>query len=217
MSDPGALLPAAFYARDVRDVARDLLGRWVAHGDVVLRITETEAYCGPWDTAAHSRAGCTARTAPMFGPVGRAYVYLCYGIHQMLNIVAGDEGGGAAVLVRSAEPVAGMDTLTARRGGRSGRALTCGPGNVGAALAIDRTFNHHPLSEPGGLTVAYGMPAAEVRVGPRVGIGFASAEHQAAPWRYAIADSAWVTEARRLSPVAAGYDAASTSTSTSAG
>lgn len=210
MTDAATLLPAAFYARDVRAVARDLLGRWVAHGDVVLRITEVEAYCGPADTAAHSRAGRTKRTAPMFGPPGRAYIYLCYGLHQMLNIVAGREGDGAAVLVRSAEPVAGLDTVRARRGGRSGPGSTCGPGKIGAALALDGTFNHHPLSEPGGLTVAYGRPAVEVRVGPRVGIGYASPEHQAALWRFAAADTAWVTEARTLRPSPpgpAGYDA----------
>ena len=95
---PGRLLPRQFYARDALDVARDLLGQEIWHGRVGLRITEVEAYRYPDDTANHSRAGLTARNAAMWGPPGRAYVYLCYGLHQLLNLVTNREGEAAAVL-----------------------------------------------------------------------------------------------------------------------
>lgn len=191
-------LPREFFERDCRVVARDLLGRHLVHEDVVLRITETEAYCGPSDTAAHSRAGQTARTAPMWGPAGRAYVFLIYGMHMMLNIVAGPLGSGMAVLIRACEPVAGLDTIRERRGGKTGPDSLAGPGKVGAALGIDRSWNHHPLTEPGGLYVTAGTPPETVRVGPRVGIDYATAADREAPWRYAVAGSPWVSVRRTL-------------------
>jgi DNA-3-methyladenine glycosylase len=191
------LLPEAFYARECVDVARDLVGRYLLRDDVVLRITETEAYCGPADSAAHTRMGRTARNAPMWGPPGRAYVYLCYGLHMMLNVVAG-QPLGSAVLIRSAEPVAGLDTVRARRGGKDGPVLLTGPGKIGAALALDTSFSHHPLTEPGGLALARGQPPARICCGPRVGIDYAAAEDRAAPLRFAVADSRWVTAPKGL-------------------
>ena len=88
-------LPQSFYARSVEEVARDLLGRSVHRAGVVLRITEVEAYGGPEDSASHARFLHTPRNAPMWGPPGRAYVYLCYGLHRMLNVVARPEGQGS--------------------------------------------------------------------------------------------------------------------------
>src|SRR3954453_1323710 len=110
-----AFLPQSFYARDALDVAETLLGKLLQRGEVVLRITEVEAYRHPNDTANHCRMGRTPRNAPMWGPPGHAYVYLCYGIHRMLNLVTNDEGEGAAVLIRSCEPVAGLATVAERR------------------------------------------------------------------------------------------------------
>ncbi len=104
---PGRLLPRQFYARDALDVARDLLGQELWHGGVGLRITEVEAYRYPDDSSNHCRAGLTSRNAPMWGPPGHAYVYLCYGLQQMLNLVTNRDGEGAAVLIRSCEPIAG--------------------------------------------------------------------------------------------------------------
>ncbi len=199
--NPMSLLPQAFYARDALDVARDLLGRRLRLGDIVLRITETEAYRWPGDTANHCRAGRTARNAPMWGPPGHAYVYVCYGIHPMLNLVTGPEGDGAAVLVRACEPLAGLDLVRQRRRGLDGPALLDGPGKVGAALALDTTWSHHPLFEPGGLEVLDGPTPPAILAGPRVGIGYASPEDQAAPWRLAAADTRWVGHRKRLSPV----------------
>jgi DNA-3-methyladenine glycosylase len=84
-----APLARAFYARDALTVARALLGKQLRRGRVVLRITEVEAYRHPDDSASHCRMGKTPRNAPMWGPPGHAYVYLCYGIHQLLNLVCG--------------------------------------------------------------------------------------------------------------------------------
>ncbi len=123
-----SLLPQSFFARDARDGARDMLGRDLERGRVVRRLTETEAYVWPGDTASHSRFGRTARNEPMWGPPGHAYVYLCYGLHSMLNIVTNAEGEGAAVLIRACEPIAGLSAIRARRGGKDGPELLTGPG-----------------------------------------------------------------------------------------
>lgn len=161
--------------------------------EVVLRITEVEAYLGPHDTACHTAKGHTARNAPMWGPPGRAYVYLCYGLHHMLNVVAGPEGGGAAVLIRSCEPVAGLEIVRRRRGGRVGPVLLTGPGKIGAALALDTSWSHHDLTVPGGLELREGAPAEAILAGERVGIDYASAEDRAALLRFAAAGSRWIS------------------------
>lgn len=204
-----AILPQSFYARDALVVARALLGKLVRRAGIVLRITEVEAYRHPNDTANHCRMGRTARNAPMWGPPGHAYVYLCYGIHNMLNIVTDREHEGAAVLIRACEPIEGVAQILRRRGGkvRSGDRLTpspallSGPGKVGQALALDAAWSNHALYEPGGLTLHDAPPVAAVLAGPRVGIDFASPADQAAPWRLAVADSPWVSVPAGLVPV----------------
>lgn len=195
------LLPASFYTRDALDVARDVLGMELHHGEVVLRITEVEAYRWPHDTAGHCRFGETARTAPLFGPPGLAYVYLCYGIHWMLNLVCGPRGDGSAVLIRAAEPLAGLELIRARRGHKIGPVLLTGPGKIAAALAVDRSFNHHPLFEAGGLELREGEAPDALLQGPRVGIDFAAPEDRDAPWRLAIAGTPWVSERSTLEPL----------------
>ncbi|KAJ9695564.1 hypothetical protein PVL29_010846 [Vitis rotundifolia] len=104
------ILPPDFFQIDALDLAPRLLGKLLRRDDVVLRITEVEAY-RPNDSACHGRFGRTPRTAPVFEPGGHAYVYLCYGLHTMLNVVADKEGVGAAVLIRSCEPVCGMSSF----------------------------------------------------------------------------------------------------------
>ena len=91
-------LPQSFFARPVDELAPALLGCRIKLGRVVLAITEVEAYAGPEDSASHARFGRTDRNAPMWGPAGRTYVYLCYGIHNMLNVTAEDSGRAAAVV-----------------------------------------------------------------------------------------------------------------------
>lgn len=194
---PG-LLGQDFYAREALVVARDLLGKVLVRGQVRLRITEVEAYRWPGDTANHCRAGRTARNAAMWGPAGHAYVYRCYGIHNLLNLVTDEAGQGAAVLIRGCEPVAGLEVVRARRGQRCGPELLAGPGRVGAALDLDPSWCHHPVFEAGGLEVHEGPAPVRVASGPRVGIGYATEADQSAPWRLAVAGSRWVSHRRGL-------------------
>jgi DNA-3-methyladenine glycosylase len=196
----GELLASEVLAVDAVTAARRLLGRHLVHGPVVLRIVETEAYFWPGDTACHARAGRTARNAPIWGPPGHAYVYLCYGIHRMLNVSAGRDGEAAGVLIRGAEVVEGHDVVRARRG-RLGRGALAGPGKVTAALGIDLGFAHHPLLRPGGLELRDGPPPAEVVAGPRIGIDYALPEHRDAPWRFADGASDQVAKLAALRKV----------------
>jgi len=195
------ILPQSFYARDALELAHALLGQELHVGEVALRITEVEAYRHPDDSANHCRMGRTRRNAPMWGPPGHAYVYLCYGVHSMLNLVAGLDGEGTAVLVRACEPVRGHAQIVARRGGRAmGPGVLDGPGKVAAALGLDTTWSGHALFRPGGLTLRRGVPPSAVLEGPRIGIGYATPEHQEAPWRLASADSAFVGHKKALRP-----------------
>ena len=193
-----------FYARDALEVARELLGCHLRRGAVTLRITEVEAYRWPGDTANHCRAGRTARNAPMWGPPGHAYVYLCYGVHHLLNLVTNADGQGAAVLIRACEPIEGLQTVAERRGGKRGPVLLTGPGKVGAALGLDTSWSHHPVYEPGGLEVWWAPPPAEILVGPRVGIDYADPRDVAAPWRLAAGGTRWVTVPSQLEPQRSG-------------
>lgn len=196
------VLPQSFYAREALLVAHDLLGKLLHRDGVVLRITEVEAYRFPHDTANHCRVGRTPRNSSMWGPPGHAYVYLCYGMHNLLNLVTNRDGEGSAVLIRSCEPVAGLPQIQARRGMASeGPPLLTGPGKIGQALGVDPTWSHHPLFESGGLTVHEAPAPAAILAGPRVGIDYAQPSDQAAPWRLAVAGTRWVTVPRTLRPV----------------
>jgi len=182
-------------------VARALLGQRLVRGEVSLRITEVEAYGGSDDSASHARHGRTARNAPMWGPPGRAYLYFCYGMHWMLNVVTGPEGDASAVLIRGADVVAGMDTVLARRNAAKATPLLCaGPGKVAQALGLDKAFDGHDLLSPGGLELRPGTPPALILAGPRLGIGFATREDQARPWRFADGGSSAVLKKRELAP-----------------
>jgi DNA-3-methyladenine glycosylase len=190
------VLGSGFFSRPCAEVALALLGRWVQHGDVVLEITETEAYLGPHDTACHTAKGRTARNAAMWGPVGRAYVYRCYGLHWMLNVVSGTEGGGAAVLIRSAAPVRGEAVWLPRR---SGRRDLAGPGKVAAALGVERANDGDDLTDPAGLSLRWGRPATAWLHGPRVGVDYAAPADREALLRFAVADERRVSARKTLS------------------
>ncbi|MFT3922350.1 MAG: DNA-3-methyladenine glycosylase [Myxococcales bacterium] len=198
------LLPESFFARECLEVALGLLGKLVRHGSVTLRITELEAYRFPHDTASHCHRGRTPRNAVMWGPPGRAYVYLCYGMHQMFNVVADVDGHGSGVLIRACEPVSGLELITQRRGGKTGPVALTGPGKVASALKLDTRFSGHPLFEAGGVELLDAPPVERFLVGPRVGIDFADPGHRAAPWRLAVADTRWVSERATLTPYARG-------------
>ncbi len=168
---------------------------------MTIRITETEAYKWPGDTACHAKAGKTSRTAPLFGPPGHAYVYLCYGVHNLLNLVTGSDGQAQAVLIRACAPLAGEAVVARRRGGRIGPSLLDGPGKVGQALALDTSWSGHDVTAPGGLEVLIRQAPTALLVGPRVGIDYALEEHRALPWRFAEAGSSWVSHRKRLRPL----------------
>lgn len=189
---PASPLPRGFFASGAVELAPRLLGKLLRRGEVVLRITEVEAYCEK-DTACHARSGRTARNESIWGPPGRAYVYLCYGIHNMLNVVCDRDGRAAAVLVRACEPVAGLASVRARRGSRRGPDLLDGPGKVGAALDLDRSWDGHALYERGGLELLDAPPPAAVVAGRRIGIDYAAPRDVARRWRFAVAGSPWVS------------------------
>ncbi|HLL25150.1 MAG TPA: DNA-3-methyladenine glycosylase [Kofleriaceae bacterium] len=169
----GARLPAAWFARDALEVAPDLIGTVLVHKRRAGVIVETEAYLGSEDLASHARFGPTSRTSVMFGPGGVSYVYLCYGIHEMFNIVTGVEGRGQAVLIRAIAPHVGLpdDPHVGR-----------GPGKVTKALAIDRSLDRKDLAR-GPLFVARGVAPPEVATGPRVGVAYAE-DWAARPYRF---------------------------------
>lgn len=165
-------LPRSFYRRSTIDVARELLGKVLAHGPTAGIIVETEAYLGGDDLAAHSAAGLTHRTRVIFGPPGHAYVYLSYGMHECMNIVAEPDGKAGCVLIRALEPVEGMEIMRERRTrARTDRDLASGPGKLTQALAIDRRHNGADMTR-GDLIVR--DPASprriEIEVTKRIGI-----------------------------------------------
>jgi DNA-3-methyladenine glycosylase len=176
-----------FYRGDPLDVARSLLGSLVVHrhpvrGEIVGRIVETEAYRGQEDLACHASKGLTKRTRTMFGPPGRAYVYLIYGMYDMLNVVTWPEGDPAAVLIRAIEPVAGIERTTD------------GPGKLTQAMGITCELNDEPLTGDRLFVAAdTDYPDVRVRTGPRIGIAYAG-EWTQKPWRFYVADNSFVSK-----------------------
>jgi DNA-3-methyladenine glycosylase len=168
----GGILPRSFYARHTIEVARDLLGKVLVHGETAGRIVETEAYLGGDDLAAHSARGITKRTRVIFGPPGHAYVYFIYGMYECLNLVAEPDGIPGCVLIRALEPVAGIDLMRKRRPrAHSVRGLASGPGRLTLAMDITRAQNGADVTR-GDLVVRRlrGAPPVEIAVTPRIGI-----------------------------------------------
>ncbi len=165
-----AILPRSFYARPAAEVARALLGQRLVHGETSGIITETEAYLGGEDLASHSARGVTARTAVIFGPPGHAYIYLNYGLHECLNIVAEPEGSPGCVLVRAVRPETGIELMRQRRPrAKREEDLANGPGKLTQAFGITRALNGADVTL-GPLTIeARPQPAAIVTT-PRIGI-----------------------------------------------
>jgi len=188
---------AKFYARPTEEVARGLLGR-ILVSDVggrrrqtAGRIVEVEAYVGPHDPACHAYGHRrTARTEPLYGPPGTAYVYFTYGMHWCLNAVTEIRGFPAAVLIRALEPIAGLDTMRRRRGKEP---LCAGPARLCEALGVTGALNGASLQR-GRLRIVDGTRPRkqDIVAGPRIGIT------QAADWplRFYLKDSLWVSAAR---------------------
>jgi DNA-3-methyladenine glycosylase len=188
----GERLDAAFFARSVHTVARELIGCRLFHGGCGGTIVETESYARD-DPACHAYAGLTKRTATLFGPPGRTYVYLSYGIHSLLNAVAEPEGEAAAVLIRALEPQAGLEQMRARRGERSEAELCSGPGKLTAALGVGLDADGADLAAaPFELLAPEPGWNGEVVTSPRVGITKAVER----PWRFSLAGSRFVSRPR---------------------
>jgi DNA-3-methyladenine glycosylase len=191
----GAPLPLAFYDRPTEIVSRELLGAELEcttpEGTTRGRIVETEAYLGPDDPACHAAAGLTPRTAHLFGPPGRAYVYLIYGMYWCFNAVTRERGHGSAVLVRAVAPTAGVGLMRRRRARVTrDRDLTNGPGKLCLAMGIVGAMSGESLRS-GRVVIRAGEPVADadVLVTPRIGIT------RAAEWplRYLVRDDPFVS------------------------
>ena len=164
------ILDEHYFARPATELARDLLGKLlcVRRGEEVMRcrITETECYFGEEDTACHAHKGRTPRTDTLYQQGGITYIYLCYGIHSLLNIVTGAPGHPQAVLIRGVEGASG-------------------PGRVTKALGLTTSQNRTPLCPESGIWVEDdGTPAPDFEALPRVGIDYAAKEDRDRPWRY---------------------------------
>ena len=193
----GVRLPVAFFTRPTETVARELLGTVLASrvGGVLTAgvIVETEAYLGSDDPGSHAATkGVTARNRVMYGRPGCAYVYYTYGNHHMLNLVTEPEGTAGAVLIRALEPVAGLETMSARRGGRTGPELANGPGKVAAALGIDLSHNGVTLGEDLVVYDANRPDPSRISTSGRVGLG---AGHDL-PLRFYLTDNRYVSRGR---------------------
>lgn len=191
-----ARFPAGFFDADTVAVARALLGWRLSHasddGVAVGRIVETEAYLHD-DPASHSFRGPSARNAAMFGPPGRAYVYLIYGLHLCFNVVTGDAGRGEAVLVRALEPLAGLELMRRRRGDVADRELCRGPGRLAQALGLTRAHDGASLRS-GALRLlpperGHAVDESAIVVARRVGIRKAAD----APLRFHVRSSPFVS------------------------
>ncbi|HEY0845516.1 MAG TPA: DNA-3-methyladenine glycosylase [Noviherbaspirillum sp.] len=179
-------LPRSFYARDTITVARELLGKHLVHVHDGMeqrgRIVEVEAYIGAHDLASHSSRGVTPRTTIMYGPPGRAYVYLIYGMHHCMNVVTEEEGHGAAVLLRALEPVARIDRNTR------------GPGLLCRAMDIDRRLNGHDLlSDDFYIAEPSRTETFAIVERPRIGVAYAK-EWAEEKLRFYIEGNAWVSK-----------------------
>ena len=160
-------LPYDFYHRDCPIVARDLVGKLLVYRGNHLRISETECYCGENDTAYHASRGRTKRTEVMYMEAGTVYVYLCYGMHWMLNIVTGEKDHPEAVLIRACMEAPG-------------------PGKLTKTLGITGSENRSSVVTSEELWIADDGFACEIETDKRVGIGYASEEDQNRLWRFKI-------------------------------
>ncbi len=201
------ILPQRFYLRqDVLQIARELLGkRLVSYIDGALTagiITEVEAYRAPDDKACHAYGNRrTPRTEVMFRAGGCAYIYLCYGMHHLFNVVTGPEGMAHAVLIRAIEPVEGLDVmLTRRRQKKLSPQLTTGPGVLSAALGLHKKLSGESLlSKKGKIWIEnsnLNPTAKDIASSARIGVDYAE-ECATWPWRFYLKNSNWVKKTKK--------------------
>lgn len=195
-------LPLSFYQQtEVTQLAQQLLGKQLytcVDGELTGgTIVETEAYHGVTDKASHAYGGrFTDRTKVMYAAGGLAYVYLCYGIHHLFNVVTAPEGTPHAVLIRGLEPMEGLDVMLRRRNMSTLKPnLTAGPGALAKALGIDRALNAGDL---GGEEIwiadrGIAYQQEEIVAAPRVGVDYAG-DHALLPWRYYVKGNRFVSK-----------------------
>ena len=198
-------LPKTFYTNtNVLAISKALLGKFLVtklNSNTITAgmIVETEAYCGPEDKASHAYGDKrTARTETMFFDGGYAYIYLCYGMHNLFNIVTATKDVPHAVLIRAIEPTEGIPLMLRRRNlKQNGPKLTAGPGSLTKALGITVRHDKTDLCgekiwlEDRGIKI----PSAKIETGPRVGVAYAK-EHAKLPWRFKIKNNPWVSMAK---------------------
>lgn len=192
------LEPSFYTRRNVVSVAKSLIGKLLVTTNDGSQtsgiIVETEAYS--WrERGCHAYGGKrTARNEVMFNAGGKAYVYLCYGMHNLFNVVTNREGLADAVLVRALEPVKGEDVMRARRGNVDRYQLTSGPGKLTRALGIDRSFNGKVLWKNEVWIEDIGMKinSKYIEAGKRIGIDYAGADANL-PWRFMLKGNRWVS------------------------
>lgn len=191
-------LPLSFYQRtDVTVVARQLLGKKLvtvtSSGLTSGVIVETEAY-SYCERGCHAYNGMTKRNEVMFGAGGVAYVYLCYGVHEMFNVVTNREERADAVLIRALEPVDGIDLMQQRTGAKREKRITSGPGKLTKALGIGRGWNGTSLiAGEVWIEECRRVPPAKIMASPRIGIDYAG-EDAKLLWRFSIRENEWVSK-----------------------
>lgn len=160
-------LPYEFYHRPCPEVARDLVGKVLVYNGQRLRISETEAYCGEADTACHAHKGRTKRTEVLYAEAGTVYIYLCYGMHWLLNIVTGEKDQPEAVLIRACVEAPG-------------------PGKLTKQLGITGQLNRTDITTSSDLWIEEDGFCCEIELDKRVGIGYASREDRDRLWRFKL-------------------------------
>jgi DNA-3-methyladenine glycosylase len=184
----GRRLPRAFYARPTAQVARDLLGKTLVYdgpaGIRAARIVEVEAYLGSRDPASHAYRGPTLRTAPMFGPPGRSYVYFVYGMYHCLNVVAERDGQAGAVLLRGAEPLAGFPDTDP--------GALAGPGKLARAFGLTTAQTNLDLVRSN-LSIREARPIPSSLIARSARVGLREHETTGKPWRFFVRGSSGVS------------------------
>lgn len=183
---------SALLSGPVETVAPRLLGAVLRHGRVAVRLTEVEAYGGARDAGSHAHRGPTRRNAAMFGPPGRLYCYLSYGIHVCANVVCGPAGTASAVLLRAGELVAGQEEILGRPG-IAGRDLARGPARLCRTLGIELVHDGTDLATGPVRLLPPTAPVTGILTGPRVGL----TREPDRPWRFWLAEEPTVSAYRR--------------------
>ncbi|MDR2694537.1 MAG: DNA-3-methyladenine glycosylase [Chitinispirillales bacterium] len=201
-----APLGQRFFNRPTVELAKALLGKCLAFGNLRGKIVETEAYLYMDDPGCHAACGPTPRNAPMFGPAGRTYVYFIYGMYQCLNIVSGKEGEGEAVLIRALEPVDGIELMQKRRKTTKIENLCNGPGKLTQAFGITKKHNDLSLVDNGdgegedGLRVLRGERIDETEIVTATRIGLSKGQGDDLMLRFYIVGNRFVSKTSQKIP-----------------